>query len=173
MEIGFQGANWVLESDAVDTIAGYNALLVGAPVLASFVRGFLWQDKAKSVQTYFWVAIAVWAMLQLGTEYAVLLMALIAYCATSFMPKQSGDFVLSEKSMEFNLALILFFTYHRIRVYMTPRKGFVAIVVLHLILFVLPKIVAAFAFPIFISSLMIKTEKLVDCMYVVITKKRN
>lgn len=173
MQIGFQGANWVLNQDTVNVIAKYNSLFIDSPELSNFIYGFLWLDKVQSVQTYFWVIISIWSLLKIGGCYAVILLAFAIYCISFFLPKHNDDFVLTKKTKEFYLAMILFFTHHRIKVYMTPKKGFLIIVVLLFISLVLPKIVAAFLFPIIISSLLIQTENLVDYMNIIIIQKKN
>lgn len=164
LSISFQGATWNLNQDTYDTIIKYAALLEDVPQLNTFVNGFLLHDALTSFKSYFWAYIFFYTLMSMNKAFALVFFSFFFFCITIFVTKPDRNYQLVKSSPYLRTALILYFTYHRIEVYMSWRKAYLLITILLFIFIFFPTFIAAMLFPIAFSSLLIKTELLVNFM---------
>lgn len=164
LSIVYEGAIWNLNSEICNTILKYASIIEEVPQLNTFINGFLLSDYLIAFRSYFWTYLFFYTLMSLNKAFALVFLSFFFFITTIFFSKSSKQYVLDKSSPYLRTALLLYITYHRIEVFMSFRKGYLAITILLFIFIFLPKFIAAMIFPIAFSSILVKTEMLVNYM---------
>lgn len=166
LEVFFGGTTWILNSDTVNTIAHYASILDDIPELGTLMDGLLFTDFVSVLKAYFWLILLFWAVLSTGLARGFCILAFIVGLAPSFMRPVFTGRQIRRASREFQHAMILYFTFHR--VYINRAWGqFLRFVVALVVLFTAaPKAVIIVVLPLMMSSVLITTEGIVNRMQV-------
>lgn len=167
MTIFFDGAVWKLHKKQSDLIISYANIFKEIPELMVFVQGFLCNDYNAIFRSYFITFLFVWVSASLHPAFALLLLSFFIYITIIFFQQNVPIKDISPRDPALRTALILYFTYRRIFVYMSWGKAaLVFLLVMIIFLGCAPPIVATIV-PALISSLLIMTEQSVSRMRII------
>ena len=164
ISISFEGATWDLKQETQDTIVKYAALLQDVPQLNTFVNGFLLNDYLTSFKSFFWSYLFFYTLMSMNKAFALAFFSFFFFCVTLFVSKPEKNYTFGRSSPYLRTALLLYFTYHRIEVYMSFRKAYLIFTLIIFVFIGFPTFISAMLFPILISSLLVRTEMLVNYM---------
>ncbi|OHT08770.1 hypothetical protein TRFO_22692 [Tritrichomonas foetus] len=164
LSISFEGATWNLKQETYDTIIKYAALLEDVPQLNTFVNGFLLNDYLTSFKSFFWAYLFFFTLMSMNKAFALVFFSFFFFCVTLFVSKPDKNYPLVKSSPFLRTALLLYFTYHRIEVYMSWRKAYLVFTLCLFVFIAFPTFLSAMMFPIIFSSLLVRTEMLVNYM---------
>jgi hypothetical protein len=163
MEVLFEGAVWKLNAEIVQQLMFYASVLEDVPEVNTLVNGFLLSDFISGVKAYFWGVLLTWAFVSIGLARGILLAGLVLYLLPSFFSPVLRAREVRKCSNEFRNAVILYFTARRIYVSRSRGAMYTFVVFLCAIMAAWPYCLPVLL-PLLLSSLLIKTEKMVNTM---------
>lgn len=165
MDVSFQGVTWELNKETAETIFHYAAILKDVPELNTLIDGFVIKDFLSAVKSYFWCIILLWPILQLGTVYSIISFSALAYIVPTLVGERiQWRGTVDKYSRQMKNALIIYFSFHRLKVSMTAGKSFVLVTFIVVMLISFPRWLIPVIFAMMISSIAIQTEIYVNQM---------
>ena len=162
LHVIFEGATWSINQNTIDKLNKYTVLLDDVPQLANYIEGFLFHDTKQTIYTYLITALFFYAPAQLHPAMAFAIYLFLIHIIYYFLEQVEISHTVTKDTPNFKNAFILFLSFHRIKIYMHWKKWFLLIFIIVFLYLACPAIVFAFLLPIFISSILIYTETIVN-----------
>ena len=167
MHVSFQGVTWELDKGTADTIFHYAAILEDVPELNTMIDGLVIKDFLSAAKSYFWCFIILWPILQLGRLYSIIGFAALAYIVPTLVVERiNRQGTVGKHTKQMKNALIIYFSFHRLNVFMTAGKAFMLVTTIVIVLVAFPSWLIPVIFALMMSSICIQTEIYVNQMSV-------